>query len=114
MHELHSVQLLLDAVSSFGAESIPFENESLLAIAATANKCLHGIPGLAMVLCRRTCPEAGYRAAQLELAPARLGGTPGKAVDTVYAPGQQLAWACPGIERAQKAGWLEIPAPALS
>ena len=48
----HGVQLLLDAVSSFGAESIPFEHESLQAIAATANKCLHGIPGLAMVLCR--------------------------------------------------------------
>ena len=49
----YDVQLLLDAVSSFGAESIPFENPSLLAIAATANKCLHGIPGLAMVLCRK-------------------------------------------------------------
>ena len=47
------VQLLLDAVSSFGAEAIPFTEESLLAVAATANKCLHGIPGLAMVLCRR-------------------------------------------------------------
>ena len=50
----HNVQLLLDAVSSFGAESIPFTHESLLAIAATANKCLHGIPGLAMVLCRHS------------------------------------------------------------
>jgi len=46
------VQLLLDAVSSFGAESMPFEHECLQAVAATANKCLHGIPGLAMVLCR--------------------------------------------------------------
>jgi len=49
----NGVKLLLDAVSSFGAESIPFEQESLQAIAATANKCLHGIPGLAMVLCRQ-------------------------------------------------------------
>ncbi len=49
----NGVQLLLDAVSSFSAESIPFEQDSLQAIAATANKCLHGIPGLAMVLCRR-------------------------------------------------------------
>jgi 2-aminoethylphosphonate-pyruvate transaminase len=49
----YQVQLLLDAVSSFGAESIPFEQASLQAIAATANKCLHGIPGIAMVLCRR-------------------------------------------------------------
>ena len=49
----YQVQLLLDAVSSFGAESIPIEQASLQAISATANKCLHGIPGLAMVLCRR-------------------------------------------------------------
>jgi len=49
----HNVQLLLDAVSSFGAEAIPFDSPCLQAVAATANKCLHGIPGLAMVLCRR-------------------------------------------------------------
>ncbi len=49
----YNVQLLLDAVSSFAAESIPFGSSSLQAIAATSNKCLHGIPGLAMVLCRR-------------------------------------------------------------
>ena len=49
----YKTELLLDAVSSFAAESIPFEHESLLAIAATANKCLHGIPGLAMVICRQ-------------------------------------------------------------
>ena len=48
----YGVKLLLDAVSSFGAESIPFDQSCLHAIAATANKCLHGIPGLAMVLCR--------------------------------------------------------------
>ncbi|GMR15148.1 MAG: 2-aminoethylphosphonate aminotransferase [Gammaproteobacteria bacterium] len=48
----HDVQLLLDAVSSFAAESIPFDSSALQAVAATANKCLHGIPGLAMVLCR--------------------------------------------------------------
>lgn len=48
----YGVKLLLDAVSSFGAESIPFDQPCLHAIAATANKCLHGIPGLAMVLCR--------------------------------------------------------------
>lgn len=50
--EQYQVELLLDAVSSFGAEAIPFQSPSLTAIAATANKCLHGIPGLAMVLCR--------------------------------------------------------------
>jgi len=45
--------LLLDAVSSFGAEEIPFGAPALLACAATANKCLHGIPGACFVLMRR-------------------------------------------------------------
>jgi len=51
--ERHGVRLLLDAVSSFGAEQIPFESPALAACAATANKCLHGIPGLCFVVCRR-------------------------------------------------------------
>lgn len=45
------VGLLVDAVSSFGAEEIPVEG--LTALAATANKCLHGIPGLSFVIARR-------------------------------------------------------------
>jgi 2-aminoethylphosphonate-pyruvate transaminase len=55
--EQHGAELLLDAVSSFGAESIPFESPALIACAATANKCLHGIPGLCFVLCRRPALE---------------------------------------------------------
>lgn len=51
--EKYEVRLVLDSVSAFGAEFIPFDNPSLQAVAATANKCLHGIPGLAMVLCRK-------------------------------------------------------------
>lgn len=49
----HGIRLLVDAVSSFGAEDIPFEHDCLAACAATANKCLHGIPGLAFVVLRR-------------------------------------------------------------
>jgi 2-aminoethylphosphonate-pyruvate transaminase len=52
--ERHDVRLLLDAVSSFGAESLPFDSPALAACAATANKCLHGITGLCMVICRRS------------------------------------------------------------
>lgn len=63
----HEVHLLLDAVSSFGAESIPFGQVSLQAIAATANKCLHGIPGLAMVLCRRDALDQGIEPRSLSL-----------------------------------------------
>jgi 2-aminoethylphosphonate-pyruvate transaminase len=49
----HGKQLMLDAVSSFGAEAIDFTHPSLLAVAATGNKCLHGIVGIAFVMARR-------------------------------------------------------------
>ena len=52
--EAHGAALLLDTVSSFAAEAIPFQSPALIACAATANKCLHGIPGLCMVICRKT------------------------------------------------------------
>jgi 2-aminoethylphosphonate-pyruvate transaminase len=51
--ERHGARLLLDAVSSFGAEALPFQSAALEACAATTNKCLHGIPGLSFVLCRK-------------------------------------------------------------
>lgn len=55
--EKYGVELLLDAVSSFGAEDIPFDSPALLACAATANKCLHGIPGLCFVVTRKAALE---------------------------------------------------------
>jgi 2-aminoethylphosphonate-pyruvate transaminase len=45
-----NVSLMLDAVSSFGAEEIRFRDWNLTALAGTANKCLHGVPGLSFVL----------------------------------------------------------------
>jgi 2-aminoethylphosphonate-pyruvate transaminase len=51
--EHHGVRLLLDTVSSFGAEDIPFDSPALEACAAAAGKCLHGIPGLSFVVCRK-------------------------------------------------------------
>jgi 2-aminoethylphosphonate-pyruvate transaminase len=44
---------LVDGVSSFGAEDIDFSDETLHAVAATANKCLHGVPGASFVITRR-------------------------------------------------------------
>ena len=55
------VHLLTDSVSSFGAESLPSNSDSFQACAGTANKCLHGIPGLCFVISRR---EALSRSAQ--------------------------------------------------
>jgi 2-aminoethylphosphonate-pyruvate transaminase len=65
----HGVQMLLDAVSSFGAEAIDFDATSLVAVAATANKCLHGVPGVAFVLVRRAAlRDAVSRTYYLDLA----------------------------------------------
>jgi len=47
------LQLLVDGVSSFGAEAIDFDHPCLSAVAATANKCLHGVPGASFVIVRR-------------------------------------------------------------
>jgi 2-aminoethylphosphonate-pyruvate transaminase len=48
-----NVKLLIDAVSSFGGEDIPLDRWRPLAVAGTANKCLHGVPGISFVLSER-------------------------------------------------------------
>ena len=52
-------QLLIDAVSSFGVEEIDFRNWPVAAVAATANKCLHAVPGVSFVLARKDVWRAG-------------------------------------------------------
>jgi 2-aminoethylphosphonate-pyruvate transaminase len=47
------VPMLLDGVSSFAGEDIRFEEWNLEAVAATANKCVHGAPGVSFVLVRK-------------------------------------------------------------
>jgi 2-aminoethylphosphonate-pyruvate transaminase len=47
------VKLMLDAVSSFGAEAINVDEWNVAALAGTANKCLHGVPGISFVLARK-------------------------------------------------------------
>ena len=64
----HGAALLVDGVSSFGAEAIDFEDPALAAVAATANKCLHGVPGAAFVLVRRSAlANAASRTYYLDL-----------------------------------------------
>lgn len=48
----HGVPLLVDAVSSFAGEPIDFEGWNIEAAAATANKCVHGAPGVSFVVVR--------------------------------------------------------------
>jgi 2-aminoethylphosphonate-pyruvate transaminase len=62
------VTLLLDAVSSFGAETIEAGAWNVGALAGTANKCLHGVAGLSFVLARDDLWAApAYRAGALYL-----------------------------------------------
>ncbi len=53
----HGVSMLVDAVSSFAGEELRLEEWNVEALAATANKCLHGAPGVAFVLARREALE---------------------------------------------------------
>lgn len=64
------ITLLLDAVSSFGAEAIDADAWNVGALAATANKCLHGVAGLSFVLARDDVwarPRQQARGAYLDL-----------------------------------------------
>ena len=62
------VKMLVDGVSSFGAEAIDFAGGDIDAVAATANKCLHGVPGAAFVIVRRSAlTKAASRTYYLDL-----------------------------------------------
>jgi len=65
----HNVGLLVDAVSSFGAEEIIFDNTAIAAVAGTANKCLHGAPGVSFVITNKeTLANSKQRTVYLDLA----------------------------------------------
>lgn len=53
----HGVSLLVDAVSSFAGEDIRWDDWNVEAAAATANKCVHGAPGISFVLVRDAALE---------------------------------------------------------
>ena len=87
----HRVALLVDAVSSFGAERLNFEDGSLVAAAGTANKCLHGVPGVSFVIVRRRAlNEAGSRCYYLDL--IRLASAQERR-DTPFTPAVQAHYA---------------------
>lgn len=74
--------LLLDTVSSFGAEELDLAGWNIAACAATANKCLHGAPGVSFVLARKEAltAESGATSVYLDLfryyAEQEKGSTP--------------------------------------
>jgi len=87
----HGVGLLADTVSSFGAERIEFADANLTAVAATANKCLHAVPGIAFVIARRAAlAGAATRAYYLDL--ARLAQLQDER-NTPFTPAVQVCYA---------------------
>lgn len=101
----HGVELLVDGVSSFGAEPIDFARESFAAAAATANKCLHGVPGVSFVIVRRrTLERAASRTYYLDL--GRLARAQERR-DTPFTPAVQAHYALVEAlrEHAEQGGW---------
>lgn len=100
-------RVLLDAVSSFGAEELDFAEGALVACAATANKCLHGVPGVSFVLARRPALAAACspaRSLYLDLSAywgqQEAAGTPfTQSVQAFYALREALA------EHREAGGW---------
>ena len=103
-----NIPLLLDGVSSFGAEAIQFEDWHIGACAGAANKCLHGIPGVSFVIVRRSMLPDGnlQRTLYLDLnSYLKLqddGGTPfTQSVQCFYALDEALN------EHRDEGGWME-------
>lgn len=95
----YKVALLIDGVSSFGAEDINFQDWNIAACAATANKCLHGVPGTAFVIVNRNALEimqgTPARTVYLDLVnylkSQDTGGTPfTQSIQTFYALDEAL------------------------
>lgn len=101
----HGVRLLIDAVSSFAAEALDFERWGIAGCAATANKCLHGAPGVSFVIVRRDQLSAAIpRTLYLDLAThcreQDRRSTPfTQPVQVLYALNQAL------IELGEQGGW---------
>jgi 2-aminoethylphosphonate-pyruvate transaminase len=95
----YNLPILLDGVSSFGAEDIEFEDWNISACAATANKCLHAVPGTSFVICNRntldvmqaTPPRTLYLDLSSYLKNQDANGTPfTQSVQTFYALAEAL------------------------
>ncbi len=103
------IPLLLDGVSSFGAETLEFEKWNIAACAATANKCIHSVPGAAFVIVSRKAMEevnASPRTLYLDLhrymAQQDANGTPfTQSVQCFYALDEALS------ELKDSGGWQQ-------
>lgn len=106
---VYGTPLLVDGVSSFGAEEIRFEDWNIAACAGTANKCLHAIPGTAFVIVNRRYSkdlDANQRTLYLNLGTylqqQDSGGTPfTQSVQSMYALNEALD------EFREQGGWQQ-------
>jgi len=115
----YNLPVLLDGVSSFGAEDIEFEDWNIAACAATANKCLHAVPGTSFVICNRnaldeiqaTKPRTLYLDLSSYLKNQDANGTPfTQSVQTFYALSEALKELQDqgGQEQRQKNYWNRL------
>jgi 2-aminoethylphosphonate-pyruvate transaminase len=100
------IKILVDGVSSFGAEELNFADWEITACAATANKCLHGVPGVSFVIVQRdallvdTIPRTLYLDLGTYCQQQDRGGTPfTQSVQTFYALTEALQ------EMTEAGGW---------
>ncbi len=102
----YGVSVLVDGVSSFGAEAIDFD-PGIAVCAATANKCLHGVPGISFAIVRRSAladSKRPVRSVYLDLSgyceAQDQGGTPfTQSVQVMYALAEALQ------EMQEQGGW---------
>lgn len=94
-----NIPILLDGISSFGAEEIKFKEWNIVACAATANKCLHAVPGTSFVISNRdnikqmsaTPPRTLYLDLVTYLKNQDANGTPfTQSIQTFYALDEAL------------------------
>lgn len=104
----YKLPLLVDGVSSFAAEEIRFSEWNIAACAATANKCLHGVPGTSFVIANReeleqmqaTEARTVYLDLSTYLENQDQGGTPfTQSIQTFYALDEAIR------EHIDEGGW---------
>lgn len=102
-----NLSLLVDAVSSFGAEEIDFERWGVTACAVSANKCLHGIPGVAFVVAKRPALKSACEPARTLSLDLRIYFEKQERADTPFTPPVQCLYALDAalLELAGSGGW---------
>jgi 2-aminoethylphosphonate-pyruvate transaminase len=101
------LSLLVDAVSSFGAEEIDFKRWGVTACAVSANKCLHGIPGVSFVVAKRSALEGACEPARTLSLDLRIYFEKQERADTPFTPPVQCLYALDAalLELASSGGW---------